>query len=208
GRGPGRGGTPRHLPRAADGTPPGGGRRHPPPRPVRGPAPDPRPGGRPDRPSAPASPRRADPGPGLRGEGPAGDDPARAGGRGPRHRHGHARRRTRGGTRPPGRPARRGRGDRGRPVGGGGRGVAVLRPAGGEDPGPAALAHRLPGPGGAEPMTHPTAATTTTGRRPDRQARAIRLGPRSWLALALVSAVGVAGFGWPFLAPPTSTLNA
>ncbi|MCT7356607.1 ECF transporter S component [Streptomyces sp. 15-116A] len=45
-----------------------------------------------------------------------------------------------------------------------------------------------------------------TGR--DRQARAIRLGPRSLAALALVSAVGVAGFGWPFLAPPASTLNA
>lgn len=42
----------------------------------------------------------------------------------------------------------------------------------------------------------------------DRQARAIRLGPRSLAALALVSAVGVAGFGWPFLAPPASTLNA
>ncbi|KOT35733.1 ABC transporter permease [Streptomyces caelestis] len=50
--------------------------------------------------------------------------------------------------------------------------------------------------------------TTTTGRRTDRQARAVRLGPRSWLALALVSAVGVAGFGWPFLAPPASSLNA
>jgi energy-coupling factor transport system substrate-specific component len=41
-----------------------------------------------------------------------------------------------------------------------------------------------------------------------RQARAVRLGPRSLAALALVSAVGVAGFGWPFLAPPDSTLNA
>ncbi|MEU5519520.1 ECF transporter S component [Streptomyces sp. NPDC047860] len=49
---------------------------------------------------------------------------------------------------------------------------------------------------------------TTLTKRRDRQARAIRLGPRSWLALALVSTVGVAGFGWPFLAPPTSTLNA
>ncbi|KES04813.1 ABC transporter permease [Streptomyces toyocaensis] len=48
----------------------------------------------------------------------------------------------------------------------------------------------------------------TVTRRTDRQARAIRLGPRSWLALALVSAVGVAGFGWPFLAPPASALNA
>ncbi|MFD5227133.1 ECF transporter S component [Streptomyces qaidamensis] len=41
-----------------------------------------------------------------------------------------------------------------------------------------------------------------------RQARAVRLGPRSLTALALVSAVGVAGFGWPFLAPPTSQLSA
>lgn len=53
-------------------------------------------------------------------------------------------------------------------------------------------------------MTPPT----TTTHRPDRQARAIRLGPRSWLSLALVSAVGVAGFGWPFLAPPASAVNA
>ncbi|MFJ8712375.1 ECF transporter S component [Streptomyces violaceus] len=41
-----------------------------------------------------------------------------------------------------------------------------------------------------------------------RQARAVRLGPRSLTALVLVSAVGVAGFGWPFLAPPTSQLSA
>ncbi|MFF7866626.1 ECF transporter S component [Streptomyces qaidamensis] len=48
-------------------------------------------------------------------------------------------------------------------------------------------------------------ATSTTVQR---QARAVRLGPRSLTALALVSAVGVAGFGWPFLAPPTSQLSA
>ncbi|MFJ7344039.1 ECF transporter S component [Streptomyces sp. NPDC101110] len=41
-----------------------------------------------------------------------------------------------------------------------------------------------------------------------RQARAVRLGPRSVIALALVSAVGVAGFTWPFLTPPTSRLSA
>ncbi|MFJ4538081.1 ECF transporter S component [Streptomyces tibetensis] len=41
-----------------------------------------------------------------------------------------------------------------------------------------------------------------------RQARAVRLGPRSLAALALVSAVGVAGFGWPFLTPPTSRISA
>ncbi|MFE7272221.1 ECF transporter S component [Streptomyces sp. NPDC057623] len=40
------------------------------------------------------------------------------------------------------------------------------------------------------------------------QARAVRLGPRSVAALALVSAVGVAAFGWPFLAPPASRLSA
>jgi energy-coupling factor transport system substrate-specific component len=48
-------------------------------------------------------------------------------------------------------------------------------------------------------------ATSTTVRR---QARAVRLGPRSLTALALVSAVGVAGFGWPFLAPPGSQIGA
>ncbi|MFE2265736.1 ECF transporter S component [Streptomyces griseosporeus] len=45
-------------------------------------------------------------------------------------------------------------------------------------------------------------------RRAERQARAIRLGPRSVAALVLVSAVGVAAFGWPFLAPPGSQLTA
>ncbi|MFF8398414.1 ECF transporter S component [Streptomyces sp. NPDC016172] len=48
----------------------------------------------------------------------------------------------------------------------------------------------------------------TTRTYPQRQARAVRLGPRSLTALALVSAVGVAGFTWPFLAPPTSQLSA
>ncbi|MGV4987978.1 ECF transporter S component [Streptomyces sp. NRAIS4] len=37
---------------------------------------------------------------------------------------------------------------------------------------------------------------------------AVRLGPRSLAALALVGAVGVVAFGWPFLAPPTSQLSA
>ncbi|MCT9140383.1 ECF transporter S component [Streptomyces violarus] len=41
-----------------------------------------------------------------------------------------------------------------------------------------------------------------------RQARAVRMGPRSLAALTLVSAVGVVGFTWPFLAPPTSQLSA
>ncbi|MDX3531278.1 ECF transporter S component [Streptomyces sp. ID05-39B] len=52
-------------------------------------------------------------------------------------------------------------------------------------------------------MTRRAAAVT-----PTRQARAVRLGPRSVAALGLVSAVGAVAFGWPFLAPPSSTLNA
>ncbi|MEU5024816.1 ECF transporter S component [Streptomyces milbemycinicus] len=39
-----------------------------------------------------------------------------------------------------------------------------------------------------------------------RQARAVRLGPRSVAALALVSAIGVAAFGWPLLADSASGL--
>ncbi|MER5253828.1 MULTISPECIES: ECF transporter S component [unclassified Streptomyces] len=41
-----------------------------------------------------------------------------------------------------------------------------------------------------------------------RQARAIRLGPRSIGALALVSAVGVVAFGWPLIAGGESGLSA
>ncbi|MFR9791435.1 ECF transporter S component [Streptomyces sp. MB22_4] len=41
-----------------------------------------------------------------------------------------------------------------------------------------------------------------------RRVRAVRLGPRSVAALALVTAVGVTAFGWPFLAPPASRLSA
>ncbi|NEY36316.1 ECF transporter S component [Streptomyces sp. PRKS01-65] len=52
-------------------------------------------------------------------------------------------------------------------------------------------------------MTGP-AAPAPHRRRP----RAVRLGPRSVAALVLVSAVGVAGFGWPFLAPPGSRVSA
>jgi energy-coupling factor transport system substrate-specific component len=40
----------------------------------------------------------------------------------------------------------------------------------------------------------------------DRQVNAVRLGWRSAAALVLVSAVGVAAFGWPLLASPTSGL--
>ncbi|MFD8543836.1 ECF transporter S component [Streptomyces sp. NPDC059649] len=39
-----------------------------------------------------------------------------------------------------------------------------------------------------------------------RQARAVRLGPRSIAALVLVSAIGVAAFGWPLLAGSASGL--
>ncbi|MCH0567547.1 ECF transporter S component [Streptomyces sp. MUM 136J] len=66
------------------------------------------------------------------------------------------------------------------------------------------MAHGGAGGGGAEV----TARTLGASAPPARRARAIRLGPRSVAALALVSAVGVAGFGWPFLAPPTSQVNA
>ncbi|MFF8590321.1 ECF transporter S component [Streptomyces sp. NPDC015220] len=47
-----------------------------------------------------------------------------------------------------------------------------------------------------------------SGAGPGRQARPVRLGPRSLAALLLVSAVGVAAFTWPFFAPPTSRLSA
>ncbi|WP_242483107.1 ECF transporter S component [Streptomyces sp. HSG2] len=50
-----------------------------------------------------------------------------------------------------------------------------------------------------------TASHPSTSRP---RARAVRLGPRSATALALVSAVGVAGVGWPFLAPPSSLVSA
>ncbi|KUM81024.1 ECF transporter S component [Streptomyces curacoi] len=40
------------------------------------------------------------------------------------------------------------------------------------------------------------------------QARAVRLGPRSLTALVLVSAVGVAALGRPFLSPPTAQASA
>ncbi|MCT9104179.1 ECF transporter S component [Streptomyces mirabilis] len=47
--------------------------------------------------------------------------------------------------------------------------------------------------------------TPTEGRL---RTRAVRLGPRSLAALCLVSAVGVAGFGWPLFADPTSQVAA
>ncbi|MGW6059294.1 ECF transporter S component [Streptomyces sp. NPDC055189] len=46
------------------------------------------------------------------------------------------------------------------------------------------------------------------GKSAGRQARPIRLGPRSVGALALVSAVGVVAFGWPLIASGESGLSA
>ncbi|MBF6054154.1 ECF transporter S component [Streptomyces eurocidicus] len=71
------------------------------------------------------------------------------------------------------------------------------------------------------PAAHPTAPQEgDTGPAPggsyarrtvrppvtDRQVRAVRLGPRSVAALVLVSAIGVAAFGWPLLAGSASGL--
>ncbi|MFG2559760.1 ECF transporter S component [Streptomyces sp. NPDC048496] len=51
------------------------------------------------------------------------------------------------------------------------------------------------------------AAGTPRGRRTgDRQARAVRLGPRAIAALLLISAIGVVAIGWPLLAGPDSGL--
>ncbi|MFD8739449.1 ECF transporter S component [Streptomyces sp. NPDC059618] len=54
-----------------------------------------------------------------------------------------------------------------------------------------------------------TEATSPAPRtRPQPQARAVRLGPRSVTALVLVSATGAAGFGWPLFAGPGSQVSA
>ncbi|GHE77641.1 ABC transporter permease [Streptomyces spiralis] len=51
--------------------------------------------------------------------------------------------------------------------------------------------------------------TMTTARDSSHgSVRAVRFGPRSVITLALVSAVGVVAFTWPFLAPPASRLSA
>ncbi|MFF0788241.1 ECF transporter S component [Streptomyces spiralis] len=51
--------------------------------------------------------------------------------------------------------------------------------------------------------------TATTARDSSHgSVSAVRFGPRSVIALALVSAVGLVAFTWPFLAPPTSRLSA
>ncbi|MFF8372843.1 ECF transporter S component [Streptomyces lydicus] len=47
---------------------------------------------------------------------------------------------------------------------------------------------------------------TPRPRRTGRTVRAVRLGPRSVAALALISAIGVMAFGWPLLADPASGL--
>ncbi|MFC9846300.1 ECF transporter S component [Streptomyces sp. NPDC060223] len=60
----------------------------------------------------------------------------------------------------------------------------------------------------ADQSQHRTERQSHRSRRTQRQARAIRLGPRSVLALALTSAIGVAAFGWPLLADPTSQASA
>jgi len=41
-----------------------------------------------------------------------------------------------------------------------------------------------------------------------RPARAVRMGPLSWIAVTIASLVGVAAFAWPFLAEPGSTAVA
>ncbi|WP_437437876.1 ECF transporter S component [Streptomyces olivoreticuli] len=69
-------------------------------------------------------------------------------------------------------------------------------------------------PGGEETARPPRPAAggrgTPRGRRPatvtDRQARAVRLGPRSVAALVLISLIGIAAFGWPLLADSASGL--
>ncbi|MET7915164.1 ECF transporter S component [Streptomyces avermitilis] len=63
----------------------------------------------------------------------------------------------------------------------------------------------------AEPLPQPQSQPQPESQprpRPQVQSRPIRLGPRSIAALALVSAVGVAGFGWPLVAGPGSQLSA
>jgi energy-coupling factor transport system substrate-specific component len=57
-------------------------------------------------------------------------------------------------------------------------------------------------------VSTPEAAVLPSRHRPQPQARAIRLGPRSVAALTLVSATGVAGFAWPLFAGPGSQVSA
>ncbi|MGQ4379561.1 ECF transporter S component [Streptomyces sp. SAS_267] len=53
-----------------------------------------------------------------------------------------------------------------------------------------------------------TADTPAARPQAQPQARAVRLGPRSVAALALVSATGAAGFAWPLFAGPGSQVSA
>ncbi|MEY2247614.1 ECF transporter S component [Streptomyces sp. BF23-18] len=53
-----------------------------------------------------------------------------------------------------------------------------------------------------------TADTPAARPQAQAQARAVRLGPRSVAALALVSATGAAGFAWPLFAGPGSQVSA
>ncbi|MFC4514809.1 ECF transporter S component [Streptomyces ehimensis] len=55
-------------------------------------------------------------------------------------------------------------------------------------------------------MTDHQAGVTERHERATRQARAIRLGRRSVIALALITLIGVAAFGWPLLADSASGL--
>ncbi|MGP4001215.1 ECF transporter S component [Streptomyces sp. 8N706] len=79
------------------------------------------------------------------------------------------------------------------------RGEPTLRPGPPDPgrPGPGTPSRRSPSPG------TPSPGTPGPGRP---RARAIRLGARSVAALVLVSAIGVAAFGWPLLADPHSGL--
>ncbi|MER5445315.1 ECF transporter S component [Streptomyces sp. NPDC002764] len=58
------------------------------------------------------------------------------------------------------------------------------------------------------PSVPPSPVPAPPAPAPAARTAAVRLGPRSLAALALVGAVGVVAFGWPFLAPPGSGLAA
>ena len=58
------------------------------------------------------------------------------------------------------------------------------------------------------PAGTPRAPRTDPAPRAGRRPRTVRLGPRSVVALGLVSLVGVMAFGWPLLASPGSQAGA
>src|SRR5690606_36680654 len=110
------------------------------------------------------------------------------------------RRARRGGRRPRSRPRRRrGGGRRTRRVGCGR--LADVRSPGGEDPPTASPAHRLAGRRGSP------GSVMTSLRSAHARAVPLRVRPRSALALTLACLVGVAGYGWPFLADSTSSIG-